>query len=1216
MRYKIISFFVLFFLALAYFPGAYSQSSKGNKNSAKQARARTDSIAKARKKQQETLAKNRQKALDSARNARTHAMDSASASRKQKTDSIKLAREQKTDSVARARKKVTDSAAAARKYKESKKYRDSVTKAKDKKAKALTDARTARTDSLKEIRKHITDSTTGVRQARSDSMKAVQKHRSDSLAKVKKYKASKRYTDSVTLVKRHRTDSIKAVQKEFRDSIATVRKHSMDSAKLVRTKKMDSMKLVRKKHTDSLATARKTKTDSLNKKKDAKSKLAKANEKKKQEAMKLKLELKLKQKREEWSNQTMLKKGWGPKRRLFQNSFTHYNYYYNANRKMEEAELNMQRVNKDNYDSLIGLFPFDPNKDSTLLAADMDSIIHKVSVGIQIHDPRIKWGNDMYLILGQAYYYKGNYEHAATSFRYIIANDQKNKNKKGKGRSSGGSRPKGAPSIVDSKKRSKLAFWQHRSVHNDAILWLARTYATAGQVENGESVLSLLEYDADLPSDLVGRLAVEKAFAYLKTENYVAASEQLKIAVDDRNLPIWLRTRIAFLNGQLLQNMGNYEQAAESFETVVDNFPKMEMDFYARKYIATNKLMAGKDVEDATIPLKRILKDAKYATYYDQVYYVLGKLSAKAGKNNEAINYYVKGTKAPKATKKQKAQLFAALGDVYYANASYASAKGAYDSAAKYAGNAKDKTIAAATQRSTGLAEISGPANTIHETDSMLALAAMSKREQQQVARRYLREQEKKLQDSMTTAENAGATAVAAEAADNDKDNSASWYFANPSQISQGSGDFKRKWGTRPLADNWRRAAAMPLSAGTKPTTPTPGADDDDEEDGGKGIAKTENGLPTEESLLAKVPNTPQQKELAYKVQQKAYILLAKAYEKQLQDHTRALHTLDTLNIRYRAHTQKEEELFLRYQIAVKEQQLDKAQVYAQELLAKFPTSQYASILRPGKSESKATNDNVTEVAAYFDETYDMLMRHQYTEAQMRATMAKKKYENPLYHRRFEVLEAMAYAGAGNYDMADTVISQFLRTNPADTLTEWARSVKKYIGEVRNGGKPSWYKDGPLPVAGSTPKKATEEKARPEEVAPAPPPVLPDVPPVYSYKADSPHYCIVVLPGVDFRTAGLKKAVRDFDSAKYAATPLELLIDFYRMKEAVFIVKGFPSAGMAQAYMKDLAALPALGEFGKEEIGIMVISAQNYKKMFADKDPEGYRAFYNASYPK
>lgn len=1203
--------------------GAIAQTGKKTgTSSAKDGRARTDSIAKARKETLEALTAARKRTQDSTKEAREALLKSQTNSRKHFSDSVAKARKFKTDSTAKARKRITDSTAKVRKYKTSKKYTDSVAKARNNKLKATQKERTTKLDSVQSVRKKSMDSITAVRKQRTDSVRTRQKNRTDSLSKVTKYKASKRYADSVTLTKRHRSDSIKAVQKSSRDRIAAVRKHSMDSAKAVRTRKMDSTKAVRTKFSDSIKLVRKKKTDSLLKKKETKDKVAKTTEKKKQETMKLKLELKLKQKREEWSNKSMLKKKWGPVRRLTQNSFTHYNYYFNANRKMEEAELNMRRVNKENYDSLIGLFPFNPNKDSSMMAADMDSIVHKVSVGIQIHDPRVKWSNDMYLLLGQAYYYKGSYENASIAFKYIISNKQKSKKGKNSGRSSYYARPKTSSSVVEKKKKSKLGFLQHKSVHNDALLWLARTYTTAGQIENGESVLSLLEFDGNLPDDLTGRLAVEKAFAFLEAKNYTEASKQLYVAVDDNNLPEWLRLRMAFLNGQLLQNMGDYAAAAASYEEVLEHYPKIEMDFYTRKYIAYNKLMAGIAVADAMVPLKKMLKDNKYSSYYDQVYFVLGKLAAKANKNDEAITYLTKSTKTPKATKQQKALSFAALGDVYYTTASYSNAKIAYDSSAKYAGSAsKDKTILAAIQKSSGLGEIAGPSNTIRELDSMLRLAAMSKKDQQSVVRKQIRALEKKRDDSIFNAENPTASALKEVPTDGSTPSGPAWYFANPALMAQGSADFKRKWGNRPLSDNWRRASAAPLAGGTKTEPGAASSDDKDESDVKVGKVVLKDGIPTEESLLATIPNTTAQKEQAIKTQQKAYVLLAKAYIKQLSDYKQASNTLDTLCRRYPNHSQKEEELFLRYQIAVKQNRLDEAQGYANELVTKFPKSQYASMLSNINSESKLSDEATAEVAAYFDKTYDLLMKHQYTEAGMRAELAKTKYKHPVYKKRFEVTEAMALAGAGDYDKADSLISKFIKANPSDSLTTWAKSVKQYIGDVRtNNGKPSWYKEGPS--VASKPKedkKSPDGKplgAMPTEPSTPAKPAEPEIPKMYAYHSDSSHYCLIVLQGLDARTGKLKKAITSFDSAKYAASNLQTLIDLYKMDQGIVVVKNFTNAADATKYLSELKSSSVLSAYKPEEISTCVISGFNYKKMFADKQVTDYLAFYNKYYPR
>ncbi len=1142
---------------------------------------------------------------DSIRIAREHNTDSMREAREHIADSAKTARQHKTDSTQKIRKHITDSTASIRKYRESKHYKDSVAKSRTNKATALKKTRESHMDSLKDARKAMTDSLTASRKNKTDSVKAIQKKRTDSLAKIKKYRSSKRYTDSVSMVRRNHTDSVKESQENFRDSISKARKRSIDSTKTARKKSADSLKAIRTKTMDSLVKVRKARTDSFAKVKKEKEALAKAKEKKKDQDKKLKLEIKMKQKHEKWSNASMLKRRWSPMRRFTQNSFTHYNYYYNANRKMDEALQNMQRSRKENYDSLIGLYPFDPNRDSSMMSSDMDTIVRKISVGIQIHDPRVKWSNDLYLLMGEAYYYRGKYEYAATSFRYIISQDEAARKKelaaKGYGYSGAS---KDAPTIADDEKKGRLDFLKHKSVHNDAILWLARTYTEGHQVENAESILSLLETDKNLPEDLKGRLAIEKAFAYLSENNDKAASKQLDIAADDSHLPNWLRLRAAFLNGQLLQNMENYKASAASFEKVISYYPKLEMDFYSRKYIATNRLLSGEDVEDAMKPLKKVLNDGKYVTYYDQVYFVMGQLALKAHQTEKAITYLTKSANTPKASKKQKAISYAALGDVYYSTARYPDAKRAYDSASKYSSAAgKDNTVLAAVQRAKGLEEISGPARVIHDQDSLIELSALSKKEQLVAIRRYLRDLEKKMQDSISNAENSGVTAVATADQDENKEG-ANWYFSNPTLMQQGKADFIKKWGNRPLKDNWRLA---PAASGSN------GSDDDLSQTG----TQKENGLPTEESLLAKIPNTQPQKELSAKIEQRAYIMLAKAYIKQLDDYKAASGTLDTLDIRFPDHNQKEEELYLRYQIAMKADDLAKAKKYSEELLAKFPASQYASLVRPRTSESKpeAMIGGKT-VAQYFDETYNLLMMHQYTEALMHVREAKKQYDNPSYQKRFDVVEAMAYAGSSDFNMADSSISKFLKAYPKDTLTPWATEVKQYIKEVRNGGKPSWYNENEFRRKRDSAIAANTKPASPvaAPVKPSAPVVPSNIPPRYTYHVDSPQYCIIVLPGIDSRTSGLKKAVKDVNGGKYAAAGLDLLFDLYTIDQGVLVIRQFANVAVSKAYLQDLLASDVFKGFAPDELKVMLISSENYRKMLTDRDAQPYYNFYSSNY--
>ncbi len=121
-------------------------------------------------------------------------------------------------------------------------------------------------------------------------------------------------------------------------------------------------------------------------------------------------------------------------------------------------------------------------------------------------------------------------------------------------------------------------------------------------------------------------------------------------------------------------------------------------------------------------------------------------------------------------------------------------------------------------RRASLVEKIAAPAATIRQQDSLLTLGGMSAKEQRAVVRRYLKTLQTRKSDSAFRAENGGITAAALQDNSDAKGGSdagaSSWYFANPAQMQQGMTDFKRRWGNRPQADNWRRASAL-AAAGT-----------------------------------------------------------------------------------------------------------------------------------------------------------------------------------------------------------------------------------------------------------------------------------------------------------------------------------------------------------------------------------------------------------------
>lgn len=1161
---------------------------------------------------------------DSIRQERQRVVDSSRAAQKHILDSTKLARTRFNNSVKAARKIISDSLALVRAYKDSKHYKDSVRSLRQRQLDNIKVERTAFNDSVKAERKRVLDSANAMRQTALNTARAIQKKRADSLAIIRSYRESKRYKDSVAITRQQRLDSIRISRQEYNDSLRLVRKNALDSAVAVRKKINDSLTLIRTQRADSVAKVRKERADSLAKKKEERERMKKVEEKKKEEKMQLALELKIKKKHQAWNNEKMLKKKWSAPRRLIQNTFTRYNYYFNTDKKMDEALDNMLRMSKENYDSTIALFPFDPDKDSSKLAPDMDSIIQKASLGIQIHDPRTKWADDLYLLLGQAYYYKGDYENAATAFRYIISINQQRKAAEQKQAARKGNRKalKEPIPIVEKDEKSTLDFMKHRSVNNEAILWLARTYTEAHKEGEAESILDLLESDGNMAKDNKGRFALEKAYLNLGRGNYREASKQLEIVGTDEEMPRWLRMRASYLNGQLMNQQANYAGASQQFQQVIDLKPKIEMDFYARKHLAYNKMQEGGDQEQAIAGLKKMLNDGKYAAYHEQVYYILGRLAANGNKFDDAINYLQKSISSPKSTKKQKALSFSSLGNVYYSMGDYRNAKLSYDSAAylaKYAPNDADVDIA--VKRAGVLDKVSYPTQVIREQDSLLALSRLNENEQKDIIRRYIRSLEKAREDSIARVENGDPPNVTTDA-ENIGNASTSWYFSNPVLMQQGLNDFKRKWGTRTNTDNWRRSSK---TGGGAIATETQSQQQTEEELSGF----DENGIPTELSLLAAIPLSNEQKEAANKKIQKAYLELGSAYVNDVNDYSRAKQTLDTFDQRFPDNNSKAEALYLRYQLALKQSDLVLAQSLSEKIRKEYPNSKWASMVGPVEdvNTSGLLASNTASAALYYDETYDMMMARNYADLLPRTREAQKHY--PAYTDRFKIMEAVALVGTGNYDLADSLMNKFIATKPNDSLKRWANAVLKFSKDNRPVPTPAANANdsaNSLPVNILTNPNGTAKMNKPDSNATAnnlslPPSssmaesTLPTGSSAYVYDSKNTHYFIFYHYKAESKTMGVKAALNDFNTFNYSGQKLKSSMEMLQATQGIILVKSFPSASAAKIYMNAAAKNKQIfREYQPNEYQLMIISEDNYNKLKSNKDMKPYIDFYKKNY--
>lgn len=105
-------------------------------------------------------------------------------------------------------------------------------------------------------------------------------------------------------------------------------------------------------------------------------------------------------------------------RKFLQNTYTHYNYFFNANNKLNEVIGRAKESHKDDYSSLLSYY----NYSLETTKADkqqLDSVIYKAKTGIVMHDLRNEWIDDLYQLWGQAYFLQGELDSAYQMFQFI-----------------------------------------------------------------------------------------------------------------------------------------------------------------------------------------------------------------------------------------------------------------------------------------------------------------------------------------------------------------------------------------------------------------------------------------------------------------------------------------------------------------------------------------------------------------------------------------------------------------------------------------------------------------------------------------------------------------------------------------------------------------------------------------------------------------------------
>ncbi len=934
-------------------------------------------------------------------------------------------------------------------------------------------------------------------------------------------------------------------------------------------------------------------------------------------------------------------------RHIYQDMVTHYNYYFNANNEINMIINNAKASFRDDYTQpLIPFYNYSLDVTATD-KTDIDSIIYRCAEGVLLHDLRNDWVDDMYYLLGRAYFLRKNFDSSNHCFQYInyafAPKDEGYDIPIG----SNASNNDGVFSIATKENPSLLKkITSKPPARNDAILALCRNFIETNNYNQAASLLEIIRNDPNFPPRLLPSLHETLAYWFYKQNIYDSAafylSKSLSTAENKFEVSRW-----EFLVGQMYQLANDTTKAIAFYNKSINETTDPLMEVYASLDII--KLSGGNNGNLEQQKLEKLLslaKKDKYIQYRDIIYYAAAQVELDMKQQSAAIKLLNKSIVAAAQDPKQKSISFLLLADINYDNKAYIPAHNFYDSVVvSQITNADDK--ARAQLRQSALKIIAANLTTIHLEDSLQAIAAMSEAERNalltKIAKLQLKQQNAKASNeenvpnvnpAVISSPNNTALFAPSPQASPDANAASSWYFNNAGLKSSGYSSFRQTWGDRPNVDNWNLSSDLAKLPADKKNTIQAATDSSAMQ---KTISATDTKKSAFQLLLNTIPLTPAKMQTSNHNIEHALFSNGETFQNQLENYDAALDSYNEINRRFGKNDFTEKTLFNQYYSYTKEGNKVSADSSLKALAANYPDSKYLKSLNAGGLVS--TTSDANPATAEYDHIYDLFISGNFEEAKAEKAKADSVYGKTYWTPQLLFIEAIYYVSKREDSTAINRLHNLASLYPSSPLAERANTMisvlkrRKEIETYLTNLQITRNEDeaGPVVTLDNT-KAAPEAKAPPKQdttvkrtVA-----VMPTIkkdtstvvaaPKTFAFNALEPQYVLIVLDSV--APVYANEAGNAFNRYNQ--------INFYNQKIIVSSVKldprynlvllgPFDNALLATQYVdktKPKTAGTILPWLKADKFSYSIISQSNMDLLKDNKDIEGYKKLLHQALPQ
>lgn len=754
--------------------------------------------------------------------------------------------------------------------------------------------------------------------------------------------------------------------------------------------------------------------------------------------------------------------------RTYHQTTAKYNGHFNARELLTQAMRSYRNNLKEDYYNLLPITPLPDETEVQSMYPAIDTAIVKTLKVISKHsmpsaedvskkkDEFNKWIDENWLTTGEANYYRREYDIAIKNFEYV------------------------------------RRFYKEDKSHHIATLWLAKCQLQTGDLTNATLNINLLEkaleesgmaegakqsmvkkiFSKDTeeagkkPKSKAAKKRAKKAKKKAKkkekdaADKFVEFPEEIRFDFEKTKAELALirkmpddaikfleeavlhtknkkeKGRVYFVLGQLYASQKKNDLAKASYSKVLKSNVNFEMNFNAR----INRAFMGGDVKIIK-ELNKMVRDAKYAEYKDQLYYALADISFQEGKKDEGIVNLNKSIFYNLNNPRQKGRSYEKLGDLSFADKNYVSAQKYYDSCGRVIPDSYPNAEGIRNKASK-LADLVVAIETAQFEDSVQRIARMSPDERVTFAEKLIvkikAEEAERARREAQRLKELQAQQAGGMQMDNMTGNKS--YWNNTKLKADGFNEFKRQWGVRENEDNWRRKDKIVIAD----LAAKESFAEVDSLAAAKGPAKDSltvdmllANIPLSDSALAssneRLLNALYDAGLIYKDQLNEMKMAADQFENVL---ARKMESPINMSSAY--------QLYKIYEV----NNLDVASIHKDYLLTYYPNSDYANYLRDPDYFVKKKEFDALSVKEYTN-VLDRYNRGMYYPVIIKADQVIGMEKDNIYRSKYMILKALSL-GQMNSDkkLLIPVLEQVIAEYPGSAEDTKA---KEMLDIIKNG---------------------------------------------------------------------------------------------------------------------------------------------------------------------